>query len=97
MRSVLCTTITTANVHVLNKPCGLYSRNFHPSSMSAIKKPWIDPTSLPRYGDATVITGNASDDVKQLTSNTLGAYGVGGPDNFAYSVGRKIALVSHRK
>lgn len=57
------------------------------------KKPWIDPTTLPRYGDAATISGNASDDVKQLTSNTFGAYGIGTVNNFAYSVGRKITLV----
>lgn len=31
--------------------------------------------------------------MKQLTSNTLGAYGVGDQHSFAYSVGRKIRLV----
>lgn len=61
--------------------------------MSNEKKAWIDPASLPRYGDATDIAGNAPDYVKQLTSNTLGSFGMGSPDNFAYSVGRKIALV----
>lgn len=54
---------------------------------------WVDPSSLPKYGDASEIGGNAPDYVKQLTSNVLGAYGVGDRDSFAYSVGRKIKLV----
>ncbi|KAJ3554137.1 hypothetical protein NM688_g3262 [Phlebia brevispora] len=54
---------------------------------------WVDPASLPKYGDASEIAGNAPDHVKQLTNNTLGAYGVGNVDAFAYSVGRKIRLV----
>ena len=54
---------------------------------------WVDPASLPKYGDASEIGGNAPDYVKQLTSNTLGAYGVGDVDSFAYSVGRSIRLV----
>ena len=54
---------------------------------------WVDPASLPNYGDASKIAGNASAYVKQLTSNTLGAYGVGDQDSFAYSVGRKIQLI----
>ena len=61
--------------------------------MASEKKVWIDPASLPRYGDAALIAGNATDDVKQLTSNTLGSYGIGTPDNFAHTVGKKIALV----
>ena len=56
-------------------------------------KAWIDPASLPQYGEVNSIAGNASDEVKQLTSNTLGSYGIGEPDNFAYSVGKKIKLV----
>ncbi|PSS29800.1 hypothetical protein PHLCEN_2v2696 [Hermanssonia centrifuga] len=54
---------------------------------------WVDPASLPKYGDAADIQGNAPDYVKQLTSNTLGAYGVGDSDNFAYTVGIQIKLV----
>ena len=53
---------------------------------------WVDPASLPQYGDASTIAGNAPDYVKQLTSNTLGAYGVGDTESFAYSVGRGIRL-----
>ena len=54
---------------------------------------WVDPASLPKYGDASEISGNAPAHVKQLTNNTLGAYGIGGQDSFAYSVGRRIKLV----
>ena len=54
---------------------------------------WVDPASLPKYGDASEISGNAPAHVKQLTNNTLGAYGIGGQDSFAHSVGRRIKLV----
>jgi len=53
---------------------------------------WVDPASLPQYGDASQIAGNAPDYVKQLSSNTLGSYGVGDPDCFAYSAGRAIRI-----
>ncbi|KAI0080478.1 hypothetical protein K474DRAFT_1589869 [Panus rudis PR-1116 ss-1] len=54
---------------------------------------WVEPAALPRYGDASSISGNASDLVKQLTSNVLGAYGVGEPDCFAHAVGKQIKIV----
>ena len=55
---------------------------------------WVDPSSLPQYGCASEIAGNAPDFVKQQTNNTLGAYGVGDRENFAYSVGRQSRLVA---
>ena len=76
-----------------------FSPRFLPStSMStfgsrlASSKNWVEPASLPKYGDASEIRGNASDLVKQLTSNTLGAYGVGDVNCFAYHVGRDIKI-----
>ena len=54
---------------------------------------WVDPHSLPKYGDASLIDGSASTEVKQLTNNTLGAYGVGDPDCFAHVVGKAIVMV----
>ncbi len=54
---------------------------------------WVDPFSLPNYGDTSEISGNAPAHIKRLSSNTLGAYGVGSEDCFAYSVGRRIKLV----
>lgn len=53
---------------------------------------WVDPASLPKYGDASQIKGNAPDRVKQLTNNTLGAYGVGDENCFAYHVGKDIKI-----
>lgn len=61
---------------------------------------WVDPAALPQYGDASTIAGNAPDYVKQLSSNTLGSYGVGETDAFAHSAGRAIRISSvdiHRK
>ncbi|CAL1709468.1 unnamed protein product [Somion occarium] len=61
---------------------------------------WVDPHSLPKYGDASDIAGNAPDYVKQLTNNVLGAYGVGEPSCFAHDVGKKIKMVEldiHRR
>jgi hypothetical protein len=55
---------------------------------------WVDPLSLPNYGDASTIGGNAPDTVKQLTSNTFGGYGVGDEACFAYSIGRTIRILS---
>ncbi|THH29709.1 hypothetical protein EUX98_g4473 [Antrodiella citrinella] len=55
---------------------------------------WVDPASLPQYGDASQISGNAPDFVKQLSSNTLGSYGVGDPDCFAHAAGRAIKITS---
>ncbi|KAH8102305.1 HotDog domain-containing protein [Cristinia sonorae] len=55
---------------------------------------WVDPATLPQYGDASQISGNAPDFVKQLSSNTLGSYGVGDSDAFAHSAGRAIRITS---
>ncbi|OBZ66404.1 hypothetical protein A0H81_13648 [Grifola frondosa] len=56
-------------------------------------KSWVDPASLPKYGDASEVAGNAPQHVKQLTINTLGAYGVGNKDCFAHTVGKHIKIV----
>ena len=62
-------------------------------SRLASTKAWVEPAALPKYGDASQIKGNASDYVKQLSNNTLGAYGVGDPSCFAYHVGRSIRIL----
>ncbi|OJT05517.1 hypothetical protein TRAPUB_3662 [Trametes pubescens] len=62
------------------------------SSRLATARAWVDPESLPTYLDAADITGNVPDHVKQLVLNTLGAYGVGGSDCFAHTVGRRIRI-----
>ncbi|OBZ71977.1 Acyl-CoA desaturase [Grifola frondosa] len=63
-----------------------------PNSMTA--KVWVDPYSLPKYDDISTIAGNAPSDVKQLTCNTLGAYGIGtNQECFAHSVGKKLKIV----
>lgn len=72
--------------------------NFESRLSSA--KAWVDPHTLPKYGDASEIAGNAPDNVKQLTNNTLGAYGVGDPDCFAHGVGKAIVMMElnvHRR
>ncbi|KAI1790045.1 HotDog domain-containing protein [Ganoderma leucocontextum] len=61
-------------------------------SSLATERGWVDPLTLPKYGDASEVAGNAPDDTKQLTLNTLGAYGVGDADCFAYAVGRQIRI-----
>ncbi|KAI0672566.1 hypothetical protein C8Q78DRAFT_971444 [Trametes maxima] len=63
------------------------------SSRLATARAWVDPESLPTYLNAADIAGNAPENVKQLTLNTLGAYGVGNSDCFAYTVGRRIRIV----
>ncbi|KAI0357962.1 hypothetical protein OH77DRAFT_1422127 [Trametes cingulata] len=63
------------------------------SSRLASPRAWVDPESLPDYLDASDIAGNAPHRVKQLILNTLGAYGVGTPDCFAHTVGRRIRIV----
>ena len=45
-------------------------------------------------GDARTVKGNAPHDVKQLTLNTLGAYGVGAEDSFAHAAGRQIRITA---
>ncbi|KAI0717831.1 HotDog domain-containing protein [Cerioporus squamosus] len=61
-------------------------------SRLATERGWVDPHVMPKYMDASDVAGNASDEVKQLTLNTLGAYGVGDTDCFAYTVGRRIRI-----
>ena len=62
------------------------------NSRLSSNKAWVEPASLPKYGEASEIKGNAPDRVKQLTYNTLGAYGVGDEECFAYHVGRDIKI-----
>lgn len=52
--------------------------------LSQPAKAWVDPASLPDYGDITAIEGNAPDYVKQLNSNTYFSYGVGDEDCFGH-------------
>ena len=61
-------------------------------SSLATERGWVDPLALPKCGDASQVAGNAPDDAKQLTLNTLGSYGVGDMDCFAYAVGRRIRI-----
>lgn len=62
------------------------------ASRLATERGWVDPHALPKYMDAFEVTGNAPHHVKQLTLNTLGAYGVGNEDCFAHIVGRRIRI-----
>ncbi|KAI0800037.1 HotDog domain-containing protein [Fomes fomentarius] len=63
------------------------------ASRLATERGWVDPHALPMYMDASEVTGNAPHHVKQLTLNTLGAYGVGNEDCFAHIVGRRIRII----
>ncbi|TFK31518.1 HotDog domain-containing protein [Crucibulum laeve] len=63
------------------------------SSNSGSTKAWVDPVSLPNYGDVSSIAGNAPDYVKQLNYNTFIAYGVGEEDSFGHKVGRAVKFV----
>ncbi|EPQ51970.1 hypothetical protein GLOTRDRAFT_108013 [Gloeophyllum trabeum ATCC 11539] len=54
---------------------------------------WVNPESLPNYGDASSIGGNAPEFVKQLNNNTFGAYGLGDQECFAYGVGKDLKFV----
>ncbi|RDB28356.1 hypothetical protein Hypma_001508 [Hypsizygus marmoreus] len=56
-------------------------------------KAWVDPASLPDYGDISSISGNAPDYVKQLNSNTYFSYGVGDEDCFGHKVGMAVKFV----
>ncbi|KAG5653712.1 hypothetical protein H0H81_011116 [Sphagnurus paluster] len=56
-------------------------------------KAWVDPASLPDYGDISTIRGNAPDYVKQLNSNTYFSYGVGDEDCFGHKVGKTVKFV----
>ena len=64
------------------------------ASRLATARGWVDPHALPEYGDARTVKGNAPHDVKQLTLNTLGAYGVGAEDSFAHAAGRQIRITA---
>jgi acyl-coenzyme A thioesterase 13 len=57
-------------------------------------QPWRDPSSFPKYGDASRISGNAPEFVKQLTNNAFGAYGVGDEECFGHSVGRATKFIT---
>ncbi len=59
---------------------------------------WVDPASLPDYGDdlTTTTAGNVSDDIKRLTNNTFFAYGVGGEDAFGSTTGRAVKFIDIR-
>lgn len=61
-------------------------------SRLATERGWVDPHVMPKYMDASDVAGNAPFEAKQLTLNTLGAYGVGDADCFAYTVGRRIRI-----
>ena len=62
------------------------------ASRLATENGWVDPHTLPDYMDPGAVAGNAPADAKQLTLNTLGAYGVGDADCFAHAVGRQIRI-----
>ena len=62
------------------------------ASRLATERGWVDPLALPDYMDPADVAGNAPLEVKRLTLNTLGAYGVGDADCFAYTVGRRIRI-----
>ncbi|KAF8627131.1 hypothetical protein AX17_006350 [Amanita inopinata Kibby_2008] len=57
------------------------------------RKAWVDPASLPNYGDISAIGGNAPDYVKQLNYNTYISYGVGNEDCFGHKVGMAVRFV----
>lgn len=48
---------------------------------------------LPKLGDSSLIRGNAPANIKRLVKNALDAYGVGGQDCFASSVGQSVRLI----
>ena len=56
-------------------------------------KAWVEPASLPDYGDISSIGGNAPEYVKRLNHNTYMSYGVGGEDRFGYEVGTSVKFV----
>lgn len=65
----------------------------HTPTGSAQPGPWVDPASLPNYGDISGITGSAPDYVKQLNLNTYISYGVGNKDTFGYKAGKAVKFV----
>jgi acyl-coenzyme A thioesterase 13 len=67
------------------------SSHSHSHSQS---KAWVEPSSLPDYGvDPSSISGNVTDYVKQLNSNTYLSYGVGDEDCFGHRVGTAVKFV----
>ncbi|OSD00590.1 hypothetical protein PYCCODRAFT_1446161 [Trametes coccinea BRFM310] len=66
------------------------------SSRLASAKAWVEPAALPDYLDPSTVAGNASLEQKRLCLNTLGAYGLGDKDCFAYAVGARIRLTELR-
>lgn len=58
------------------------------------RKAWVDPASLPDYGDVSSIGGNVPDYIKQLNSNTFFSYGVGSEDCFGHKVGKSVKFVN---
>jgi len=62
------------------------------TSLLASRTAWVEPASLPKYGDASGIGGNAPEIAKQLTNNVLGAYGGGTPGGPSYELGRAIRI-----
>ncbi|KAF9463199.1 HotDog domain-containing protein [Collybia nuda] len=71
----------------------LSSHSTETQSRPRLSKPWVDPASLPDYGDVSTIGGNAPDFVKQLNSNTYFSYGVGDEDCFGHRVGKAVKFV----
>ncbi|KAJ2985013.1 hypothetical protein NUW54_g10296 [Trametes sanguinea] len=63
-----------------------------PSSLLSSAKAWVEPASSPDYSDPSTVAGNASLEQKRLCLNTLGSYGLGDKDCFAYAVGTRIKL-----
>ncbi|KAF5384402.1 hypothetical protein D9615_003117 [Tricholomella constricta] len=70
-----------------------HSHVSRPSSHRPSGKAWVDPASLPDYGDISTIRGNAPDYVKQLNSNTYFSYGVGDEHCFGHKVGKTVKFV----
>lgn len=71
----------------------LSSHSTQTHSRPRSSKVWVDPASLPDYGDVSTIAGNAPDFVKQLNSNTYFSYGVGDEDCFGHKVGKAVKFV----
>lgn len=56
-------------------------------------KSWVEPASLPDYGDVSSVRGNAPALVKQLNQNTFFSYGVGSEECFGHNVGKNVKFV----
>ena len=66
----------------------------HPPILESLSpKAWVEPASLPDYGDISSIGGNAPEYVKRLNHNTYMSYGVGDEDRFGYEVGTSVKFV----